>query len=101
MTATTTVTGSPDEAPKSVPARRRGNILTKIAAPYRQSHGVQRFMLVTGTIVSILLILTRDLRAADRPVQLRHLPGRRRPLPDPGRADRSQPLGHDGRRAST
>ena len=57
MTATSTVTGSPDEAPKTEPARRRGNILTKLAAPYRQSHGVQRFMLVSGTIVSILLIV--------------------------------------------
>ena len=57
MTATSTVTGSPDEAPKTGPARRRGNILTKLAAPYRQSHGVQRFMLVSGTIVSILLIV--------------------------------------------
>ena len=36
MTATTTVTGSSDKAPTTVPPRRRGNIFTKIAAPYRQ-----------------------------------------------------------------
>src|SRR3954453_18344243 len=57
MTATTTVTGSADKAPTTVPPRRRGNLLTKIAAPYRQSHGVQRFMLVGGTIVSLAFIL--------------------------------------------
>ena len=57
MTATTTVTGSSDKAPESVPPRRRGSVLAKIAAPFKQSHGVQRFMLVSGTIVSILLIL--------------------------------------------
>src|SRR3954447_14353290 len=56
MTATTTVTGSADKAPVAVPPRRSGNILTKIAAPYRQSHGVQRFMLITGTVVSIAFI---------------------------------------------
>src|SRR5690349_6325482 len=57
MTATTTVTGSEDKAPV-VQAPRRGSIISKIAAPYKQSHGVRRFMLVTGTIVSIGLILT-------------------------------------------
>ena len=57
MTATTTVTGSEDKAPV-VQAPRRGNIFAKIATPYRQSHGVQRFMLITGTVVSVLLILT-------------------------------------------
>src|SRR3954451_17000696 len=58
MTATTTVTGSADKAPTAVPPRRRGNLLTKIAAPYRHSHGIQRFMLVTATAVSLLVILT-------------------------------------------
>src|SRR3954454_5649198 len=57
MTATTTVTGGADKAPTSVPPKRRGSILTKIAAPYRHSHGVQRFMLVTGTVVALLLIV--------------------------------------------
>src|SRR3954452_13344836 len=57
MTATTTVTGSSDKAPTTEPPRRRGSILSKVAAPYKQSHGVQRFMLVTGTIVSIAFIL--------------------------------------------
>jgi peptide/nickel transport system permease protein len=57
MTATTSVTGSSEKAPTSVPPRRRGSLLTKIAAPFRQSHGVQRFMLVSGTAASLLLIL--------------------------------------------
>src|SRR3954471_11577908 len=57
MTATTTVTGSSDKAPTSVPPRRRGSLLGKLAAPYRQSHGVQRFMLVSGTLVSLVFIL--------------------------------------------
>jgi peptide/nickel transport system permease protein len=56
MTATTTVTGTPDTPPTAVPPRRRGSIFSKLAAPYKQSHGVQRFMLVTGTIVSIAFI---------------------------------------------
>ena len=57
MAATTTVTGSEDKAPVVEPPRR-GSIFSKIAQPYRQSHGVQRFMLITGTVVSLLLILT-------------------------------------------
>jgi peptide/nickel transport system permease protein len=57
MTATTSVTGSADKAPIAEPPRRRGGVLSRIAAPYRQSHGIQRFMLVTGTAVSLLLIL--------------------------------------------
>ena len=56
MAATTAATGAEDKAPQVAPPRR-GNIFSKIAAPYKQSHGVQRFMLVTGTIVSVLLIL--------------------------------------------
>src|SRR3954467_5078787 len=57
MTATTSVTGSADQAPATAPAARRGNLLTKIAAPYKQSHGVQRFMLITGTLLSLGLII--------------------------------------------
>src|SRR3954452_4068870 len=56
MAATTAATGSEDKAPQVAPPRR-GSIFSKIAAPYKQSHGVQRFMLVTGTILSIGLIL--------------------------------------------
>src|SRR3954452_3254079 len=56
MTAKTTVTGSEDKEPVVEPPRR-GSIFSKIAAPYRESHGVQRFMLVTGTDVSVALIL--------------------------------------------
>src|SRR3954451_15913160 len=67
MTATTTVTGSADKAPTAVPPRRRGNLATKIAAPYRHSHGVQRFMLVTGTAVSLLVILLAIFAAAVAP----------------------------------
>src|SRR4051794_761190 len=58
MTATTSVTGAPNTPPTTVPPRRRGSLFTKIAAPFRQSHGVQRFMLVSGTVVSIGFILT-------------------------------------------
>jgi len=61
MTVTTTVTGSADKAPISEPPRRRGSILSRIAAPFKQSHGIQRFMLVTGTAVSLLLILAAIL----------------------------------------
>src|SRR3954463_4806227 len=57
MTATTTVTGSADAAPTAVPPKRRGGLLSKIAAPYKQSHGIQRFMLVTGTVVTLGIIL--------------------------------------------
>jgi peptide/nickel transport system permease protein len=56
MSATTTVTGTPDKAP-IVQAPRRGSLLKRLASPYRQSHGVQRFMLITGTILSLVLIL--------------------------------------------
>jgi peptide/nickel transport system permease protein len=55
MTATTTVTGSQDKAPDSRPPRR-GSIFTKLAQPYKLSHGVQRFMLVTGTLATLGLI---------------------------------------------
>lgn len=57
MTATTTVTGTPDKPPVAEPPKRRGGILSKIWAPFKQSHGIQRFMLVTGTVVSLLFIL--------------------------------------------
>jgi peptide/nickel transport system permease protein len=57
MTATTTVTGSSEKPPEVGPPRKRGSILTRLARPFRQSHGVQRFMLVGGTVVSLLLIL--------------------------------------------
>ena len=57
MTATTTVTGSADKAPTTQPPRRRGGPLSRIAAPFKQSHGIQRFMLVSGTTVSLLFIL--------------------------------------------
>ena len=57
MTATTTVTGASDKPPVAGPPRKRGNLLKRLAAPYRQSHGIQRFMLVSGTAVSLLFIL--------------------------------------------
>ena len=57
MTATSSVTGAPDKPPAAAAPKRRGGILSKLAAPYKQSHGVQRFMLVTGTAVSLLVIL--------------------------------------------
>src|SRR5215207_9799263 len=57
MTATTTVTGTPDTPPTTEAAKRRGSRFSKIIAPFKQSHGVQRFMLVSGTVVSLLFIL--------------------------------------------
>ncbi len=56
MTATTTVTGSPDKPPVTGAPKRRG-ILSKIAHPYKQSHGIQRFMLVSGSVVFLLIVL--------------------------------------------
>jgi peptide/nickel transport system permease protein len=55
MAATTTVTGTQDKAPVTEPPRRRGSIFSRIAAPYRQSHGIQRFMLVGGTGLALVL----------------------------------------------
>jgi len=57
MTATTTVTGTPDAAPPTGAPKRKGNILSKIAQPFKLSHGIQRFMLVTGTVVTLGIIL--------------------------------------------
>lgn len=56
MTATTTVTGSPDEAPVTGAPKGRGNIFKRISAPYRHSHGIQRFMLVTGTLLALAFV---------------------------------------------
>src|SRR5690349_5420957 len=66
MAATTAATGAEDKAPQ-VEGPRRGNFLSKIARPYKQSHGVQRFMLVTGTVFSIGLILLAIFAAAIAP----------------------------------
>jgi peptide/nickel transport system permease protein len=57
MTATTAATGSPETPPEVGPPRKRGGLLRRIATPFRQSHGVQRFMLVTGTAVSLVFIV--------------------------------------------
>ena len=57
MTATTTLSGSSDKPPVAGPPRKRGNILKRIASPYRQSHGVQRFMLVTGTLLTLAFVV--------------------------------------------
>src|SRR6201990_3694369 len=57
MTATTAVTGSADKAPTTGQPKRKGNLFTKIAGPYKQSHGIQRFMLVTGSVVTLIIIL--------------------------------------------
>src|ERR1700754_4225235 len=68
MTATTSVTGAPDTPPETAaPRRRRGGIFSKLASPFKQSHGVQRFMLVSGTLVSVLLILMAVSAAAIAP----------------------------------
>ena len=73
----------------------------KIARPYKQSHGVQRFMLVTGTIVSILLILLAIFAPLDRAVQLRHLQGRRRASSRARASRRTATTGARRSRAST
>jgi peptide/nickel transport system permease protein len=57
MTATSTVTGSSEQPPEVGPPRKRGSILTRLARPFRQSHGVQRFMLITGTLLSLMFIV--------------------------------------------
>ena len=56
MAATTTVTGSPDTPPSSAPPKRRASRLSKMIAPYKNSHGIQRFMLVSGTLVFIAIL---------------------------------------------
>jgi peptide/nickel transport system permease protein len=57
MAATTTIAESSGPSPTAGPPKRRGGILSKLAAPYRQAHGIQRFMLVTGTAISVLIVL--------------------------------------------
>src|SRR5215213_266841 len=57
MTATTTVTGTPDTPPAPHTPRKRGSRFSKLIAPFKLSHGVQRFMLVSGTVVSIAFIV--------------------------------------------
>jgi peptide/nickel transport system permease protein len=52
MAATTTV---PESAPIAAPPRRGGRI-ARIFAPFRQAHGVQRFMLLTGTGLTIVFV---------------------------------------------
>jgi peptide/nickel transport system permease protein len=53
MAATTTV----PETPPVVARPRRGGRLARIFAPFRQAKGVQRFMLLTGTFLSLVFIL--------------------------------------------
>jgi peptide/nickel transport system permease protein len=56
MTATTSVTGSPDTPPPAGPPKRRG-FFAKLTSPYRQAHGIQRFMLVTGTVIALAFVI--------------------------------------------
>ncbi|HEX6024833.1 MAG TPA: ABC transporter permease [Solirubrobacter sp.] len=51
MTATTTVTGSSEKPPEVGQPRKRGGVLRRLVRPFRESHGVQRFMLVAGTTI--------------------------------------------------
>jgi peptide/nickel transport system permease protein len=52
MAATTTI----PETPPVAAAPRRGGRLARILAPFRQAKGVQRFMLLTGTAMSLVFI---------------------------------------------
>ena len=95
MTATTTVTGSSEKPPEVGPPRKRGSILTRLARPFRQSHGVQRFMLVSGTVMSLMFIVMAIFAPLIAPYDHDTQPGRAGRLPAPGRAVRPQPVGHD------
>jgi peptide/nickel transport system permease protein len=53
MTATTTVTGSSEKPPEVGEPRKRGGVLRRILRPFKESHGVQRFMLVGGTLITL------------------------------------------------
>jgi peptide/nickel transport system permease protein len=57
MTATTAATGSSEKPPEVGPPRKRGGYLARLARPFRQSHGVQRFMLVSGTAITLIFVL--------------------------------------------
>ena len=52
MAATTTV----PETPPVVARPYRGGRLARILAPFRQAKGVQRFMLLTGTVLSFVFV---------------------------------------------
>ncbi len=55
----TVTTPVPGPATQHAAGRSRlRRILRGIARPYRQSHGVARFMLVTGTVLTIVMVLT-------------------------------------------
>ncbi len=53
MAATTTI----PETPPVVAAPRRGNRLARLISPFRQAHGVQRFMLLTGTLLTFVFVI--------------------------------------------
>jgi peptide/nickel transport system permease protein len=52
MAATTTV----PETPPAVAPRRRAGRLARLVSPFRQARGVQRFMLLTGTGLTIVFV---------------------------------------------
>ncbi len=54
MAATTTV----PETPPVVPRPSRGGRLARILAPFRQAKGVQRFMLLTGAVLTFVFVFT-------------------------------------------
>jgi len=54
MAATTTV----PETPPVVARPRRGGRLARILAPFRQAKGVQRFMLLTGALLTFVFVFT-------------------------------------------
>jgi peptide/nickel transport system permease protein len=53
MAATTTV----PETPEAAPSPRRGGRVTRVFTPFRQAKGVQRFMLLTGTGLTIVFVI--------------------------------------------
>jgi peptide/nickel transport system permease protein len=53
VTATTAATGSSEKPPEVGAPRKRGGVLRRILRPFRESHGVQRFMLVAGTLITL------------------------------------------------
>jgi peptide/nickel transport system permease protein len=52
MTATTSVTGSSEKPPEVGSPRKRGGIWRRILRPFKESHGIQRFMLIAGTTIT-------------------------------------------------
>lgn len=57
MATVTTPVPGPEATPATGRSRLR-RMLRGVIRPYRESHGVARFMLVTGTVITIAMVLT-------------------------------------------